>query len=176
MLPLPGIEPRQSIPKPVAVPTKAWRLDWTSLNEFRDFLLTLCNHSNLSSSSPLSSSQEWPLAGLFQPHSCSSLFRRERRDSSGLDGSGSILARGKVFSLLHSLQTGPGAHPSSYPMDKGKVISVQAVEAHRIARGWGSHIFRHSAHRWREAYPIGTGGYFPGGETAEAWSRPLTSI
>jgi hypothetical protein len=33
---------------------------------------------------------------------------------------------------------------------KGKVIPVQAVEALRVARGWGSHIFRHSAHRWRQ--------------------------
>jgi hypothetical protein len=31
---------------------------------------------------------------------------------------------------------------------KGKVILVQSMEAFRIARGWGSHIFRHSAHRW----------------------------
>jgi hypothetical protein len=31
---------------------------------------------------------------------------------------------------------------------KGKVFLVQAVEALRVARGWGSHIFRHSAHRW----------------------------
>jgi hypothetical protein len=27
-------------------------------------------------------------------------------------------------------------------------ILIQAVEALRVARGWGSHIFRHSAHRW----------------------------
>jgi hypothetical protein len=32
---------------------------------------------------------------------------------------------------------------------KGKAIPVQAVEALRVVRGWGSHIFRHSAHRWR---------------------------
>jgi hypothetical protein len=31
---------------------------------------------------------------------------------------------------------------------EGKVFPVQAVEALRVARGWGSHIFRHSAHRW----------------------------
>jgi hypothetical protein len=32
---------------------------------------------------------------------------------------------------------------------EGKVILVQVVEALTVARGWGSHIFRHSAHRWR---------------------------
>jgi hypothetical protein len=26
------------------------------------------------------------------------------------------------------------------------------VEALRVARGWGSHIFRHSAHRWRQVW------------------------
>jgi hypothetical protein len=31
---------------------------------------------------------------------------------------------------------------------KNKVIPIQAVEALRVARGWGSRIFRHSAHRW----------------------------
>jgi hypothetical protein len=35
-------------------------------------------------------------------------------------------------------------------INKYKVIPVQAVEALRVARGWGSHIFRHSAHRWRQ--------------------------
>jgi hypothetical protein len=33
---------------------------------------------------------------------------------------------------------------------KGKVIPLQALEALRIARGWDSHIFRYSAHRWRQ--------------------------
>jgi hypothetical protein len=33
---------------------------------------------------------------------------------------------------------------------KGTVIPVQAVEALRVVRGWGSHIFRHSAHRWQQ--------------------------
>jgi hypothetical protein len=31
----------------------------------------------------------------------------------------------------------------------GKVIPVQAMVALRVARGWGSHIFRHSARRCR---------------------------
>jgi hypothetical protein len=34
----------------------------------------------------------------------------------GLDSRGSIPGRGKRFSLLHSVQTGSGAHPASYPM------------------------------------------------------------
>jgi hypothetical protein len=33
---------------------------------------------------------------------------------------------------------------------RGKIILVQAAEAFRVASGWGSHIFRHSAHRWRQ--------------------------
>jgi hypothetical protein len=35
-------------------------------------------------------------------------------------------------------------------LKKGKVIPIQAVETLRVARGWGSHIFRHSAHSWRQ--------------------------
>jgi hypothetical protein len=34
----------------------------------------------------------------------------------GLDGRGSIPERGKRFFLLHSVQTGSGANPASYPM------------------------------------------------------------
>jgi hypothetical protein len=33
---------------------------------------------------------------------------------------------------------------------KDKAIPIQAMEALRVARGWGFHIFRHSAHRWRQ--------------------------
>jgi hypothetical protein len=34
----------------------------------------------------------------------------------------------------------------TFYIGNGKVILVKAVEALRVARGWGSHIFRHSAH------------------------------
>jgi hypothetical protein len=34
----------------------------------------------------------------------------------GLDGRGSILGGERNFSVLHSVKTGPGAHPASYPM------------------------------------------------------------
>jgi hypothetical protein len=34
----------------------------------------------------------------------------------GLDGWGSIPGRPRDFSLLHSIQTSPGAHPAFYPM------------------------------------------------------------
>jgi hypothetical protein len=34
--------------------------------------------------------------------------------------------------------------------DEGKVIPVQATKALRAVRHWGSHIFKHSAHRWRQ--------------------------
>jgi hypothetical protein len=38
--------------------------------------------------------------------------------SHGLDGWDLIPSRGKIF-LLHSVQTGSGAHPVSYPMGTG---------------------------------------------------------
>jgi hypothetical protein len=45
---------------------------------------------------------------------------------------------------------------------KGKVIPVQAVEALRVARGWGSHIFRHSAHRWWQGcQPYAPAAFYP---------------
>jgi hypothetical protein len=44
----------------------------------------------------------------------------------------------------------------------GKVIPEQAVEAFRVARGWGSHIFRHSAHIWREGcQPYAPAAFYP---------------
>jgi hypothetical protein len=33
---------------------------------------------------------------------------------------------------------------------KGKAIPVQAMEAIRVVRVWGSHNVRHSARRWRQ--------------------------
>jgi hypothetical protein len=45
---------------------------------------------------------------------------------------------------------------------EGKVISVQAVEVLRIARGWSSHIFRHSAYRWRQGcQPYAPATFYP---------------
>jgi hypothetical protein len=44
-----------------------------------------------------------------------------------LDGRGSILVRGKRFSLIHSIQTSSGAHPASYPMGTG--VSFPAGKA-----------------------------------------------
>jgi hypothetical protein len=40
----------------------------------------------------------------------------------GLGGMGSISVRSKKFSLLHSVQTGSGAHPTSYPMGTGNPV------------------------------------------------------
>jgi hypothetical protein len=45
---------------------------------------------------------------------------------------------------------------------EGKVIPVQAVEALRVARDFGSHIFRHSAHRWRQGcQPYAPAAFYP---------------
>jgi hypothetical protein len=38
------------------------------------------------------------------------------RTGYGLEGQGSIPGRGRVFSLLHSIQTSSGTHPTSYPI------------------------------------------------------------
>jgi hypothetical protein len=43
-------------------------------------------------------------------------------------------------------------------------IPVQAAEALRVARVWGSHIFRHSAHRWRQGcQPYAPAAFYPPG-------------
>jgi hypothetical protein len=48
------------------------------------------------------------------------------------------------------------------PEVKGKAIPVQAMEALRGVRGWGSHIFRHSAHRWRQGcQPYAPAAFYP---------------
>jgi hypothetical protein len=45
---------------------------------------------------------------------------------------------------------------------KGKVIPMQAVQALRVARGWGSHILRHSAHRWQQGCrPYAPAAFYP---------------
>jgi hypothetical protein len=53
------------------------------------------------------------------------LYFRSRYNSVGiatgyeLEGRGSILDRGKIFFLFHSVQTGSGSPPASYPMGTG---------------------------------------------------------
>jgi hypothetical protein len=48
------------------------------------------------------------------------------------------------------------------PIKKGKVIPIQAVEALRVARGWGFHIFWHSANRWRQGcQPYAPDAFYP---------------
>jgi hypothetical protein len=45
---------------------------------------------------------------------------------------------------------------------KGKVIPVQAVDALRVARGWGSHVFWYSADRWRQGcQPYAQTAFYP---------------
>jgi hypothetical protein len=45
-------------------------------------------------------------------------------------------------------------HPQTWSLSlggvEGKVVTVQAMETLGVARGWGSHIFRYSAHRWQQ--------------------------
>jgi hypothetical protein len=46
----------------------------------------------------------------------------------------------------------------------GKTFPVQAVEALRVVRGWGSHIFRYSTHRWRQGcQPYAPAAFYPPG-------------
>jgi hypothetical protein len=62
---------------------------------------------------------------------------------------------------------------------KGKVFPVQAVEALRLARGWGSHIFRHSSHRWRQGCqprPLFTPGKSLVLITVGGWVNPRTIV
>jgi hypothetical protein len=45
---------------------------------------------------------------------------------------------------------------------KCKVIPVEDVEAQRVVRGWGSHIFRHLAHIWRQGcQPYAPAAFYP---------------
>jgi hypothetical protein len=52
------------------------------------------------------------------------------------------------------------------------------VEALRFARGWGSHIFRHLAHRWRHGcQPYAPAAFYPPGRflvriSVRGWSTP----
>jgi hypothetical protein len=53
----------------------------------------------------------------------------------GLDDQGLIPGRGRKLSLCHSVQTGCGVHPASYPLDMG-------VSFHRVK--WIDHEGDHS--------------------------------
>jgi hypothetical protein len=47
---------------------------------------------------------------------------------------------------------------------KGKVIPVQALEALRVERSLGSHLFRHSAHIWRQGcHPCAPAAFYSPG-------------
>jgi hypothetical protein len=60
---------------------------------------------------------------------------------------------------------------------KGKVIPVQAVEALRVTRDWGSHIFRHSAHMAARLSALRVGRFLPQGtflvlNSVRGWVEP----
>jgi hypothetical protein len=63
-------------------------------------------------------------------------------------------------------------------LDTGKVIPVQTVEALRVARGWSSHIFKHSVHRWRQGcQPYAPAAFYPPGRflaliSVRGWFNP----
>jgi hypothetical protein len=41
-------------------------------------------------------------------------------------------------------------------------VPLQAVEALRVSRGWGSHIFWHSAHKWLQGcHPYAPAAFYP---------------
>jgi hypothetical protein len=44
----------------------------------------------------------------------------------GLEGRGSIPDRSKIFSIIHSVQTGTVAHPACYPVGPGGRIPVRS--------------------------------------------------
>jgi hypothetical protein len=49
----------------------------------------------------------------------------------GLDGRSLIPGRGKYFPLLHSVQTGSGVHPASYPM-----YNIRSFPGGKVAGAW----------------------------------------
>jgi hypothetical protein len=69
--------------------------------------------------------------------------------------------RHAVNCLIFSIVTGLRLIKCPYKC-KGNVIPLPAVEVLRVARGWGSHIFRHSAHRWRQGcQPYSPADFYP---------------
>jgi hypothetical protein len=56
------------------------------------------------------------------------------------------------------------------------------MEALRVARGWGSHIFRHSAHRWRwGCHPYAPAAFYPPGRflvliSVRGWVKPRAIV
>jgi hypothetical protein len=67
-----------------------------------------------------------------------------RYDSQRLDRDSELSSLEYKYKILPLYKSLEGA---IYGKGKGEIISVQAVEALRIAGGSGSHILRHSAHR-----------------------------
>jgi hypothetical protein len=59
---------------------------------------------------------------------------------------------GQIFRVGNWLSMGQSWLYATVYIYKSNVIPVQAVEALRFVRGWGSHIFKHSAHKWQQIY------------------------
>jgi hypothetical protein len=58
---------------------------------------------------------------------------------------------GWIFRIIHEVHTVHiTAAASNLEQGTRNVITVQAMEALRVVRGWGSDIFRGWAHRWRQ--------------------------
>jgi hypothetical protein len=72
-----------------------------------------------------------------------------------------------VYSFIVNLTTSPVTDILTYSVEllviKVKLSLRQALEAHTIVRRRGSHICRHSAHRWRWGQPYAPAALYPPG-------------
>jgi hypothetical protein len=72
------------------------------------------------------------------------------------------------INICHRSQDSSNGISTSYGHDgRGSIPGRSSIFSHSVQTGSGAHPV---------CYPMGTGGSFPLGKAAEAWSWPLTSI